>query len=101
MALISRRHFIAGLGSASALWPLGRAAIAAPEGTRITVGTRILDIKGKAAKVFSLETAQGKQGFNFEAAQRLRLSLTNTLDEPTLIHWHGQTPPTEQDGVPG
>jgi len=69
--------------------------------TRITAATRILEVKGKAAKVFGLETAQGKPGFNFEAAQQLRLSLTNALDEPTLIHWHGQTPPTEQDGVPG
>lgn len=101
MPLISRRHFIAGMGSATALWPLGRAAAAAPEASRITVGTRILDVKGKAAKVFGLETARGKQGFDFEAVQRLRLSLTNTLDEPTLLHWHGQTPPTEQDGVPG
>ena len=101
MPLISRRHFIAGLGSATALWPLGRAAMAAPDTTSLTVGTRILDVKGRAAKVFGLETTQGKQGFYFEAARRLRLSLTNALDEPTLIHWHGQTPPTEQDGVPG
>lgn len=100
MPLISRRHFIAGVGSAPAFWPLSRAAVAASDATSITAGTRILDVKGKAAKVFGLETAQGKQGFNFEAARRLRLSLTNRLDEPTLIHWHGQTPPTEQDGVP-
>ena len=99
MPLISRRCFIAGIGSASALWPLGRTAMAAPEATRITATTRILDVKGKAAKVFGLEMAQGKPGFNFGAAQ-LRLALTNTLDEPTLIHWHGQTPPTKQDGVP-
>jgi FtsP/CotA-like multicopper oxidase with cupredoxin domain len=101
MPLISRRRFIAGMGSATGLWPLGRAAMAAPQATSITAGTRILDVKGKAAKVFVLETAQGKRDFNFEAARQLRLSLTNTLDEPTLIHWHGQTPPTEQDGVPG
>ena len=99
MPLISRRRFIAGIGSAGALWPLGRTAMAAPEATRISATTRILEVKGKAAKVFGLEMAQGKTGFNFEAAQ-LRLALTNTLDEPTLIHWHGQTPPTEQDGVP-
>lgn len=100
MPLISRRRFIAGIGSASALWPLGRTAIAAPEATRIMAATRVLEVKGKAAKVFGLEMAQGKLGFNFEAAQPLRLELTNMLDEPTLIHWHGQTPPTEQDGVP-
>src|SRR5437762_3124337 len=100
MPLISRRRFIAGIGSAGTLWPLGRTAIAAPEATRIMATTRILDVKGKAAKVFGLEMPRGKHGFNFKASQRLRLALTNMLDESTLIHWHGQTPPTEQDGVP-
>ena len=23
-----------------------------------------------------------------------------SLSEPTLIHWHGQTPPSDQDGAP-
>ncbi len=101
MPLISRRSLIAGMGSAAILWPLGRTALAASDATRITVGTRILDVKGRAAKVFSLETARGKQGLNLDAAQQLRLTLTNKLAEPTLVHWHGQTPPTEQDGVPG
>lgn len=99
MPLISRRSFIAGIGAASTLWPLGRSAWA-EEATRITVGTRILDVKGKAAKVFSLETEQGKQGFTFDAGRQMRLALTNKISEPTLLHWHGQTPPTEQDGVP-
>ena len=26
--------------------------------------------------------------------------LTNQLSEPTLIHWHGLTPPWPMDGVP-
>lgn len=100
MPLISRRHFIAALGSTAAIPLIGRAAFAARDETRLTVDTRIIEVKGKAAKVFSLDTAQGKQGFNFDAGQSLRLSLTNRLAEPTLVHWHGQTPPTEQDGVP-
>lgn len=100
MPLISRRHFIAGLSSTTAIPLLGRAAFAAKDQTQLTVDTRVIEVKGKAAKVFSLDAAQGKQGFNFDAGQPLRLRLANRLSEPTLIHWHGQTPPTEQDGVP-
>ena len=100
MPLISRRHFIAGLSSTAAIPLLSRAAFAAKDQTQLTVDTRVIEVKGKAAKVFSLDAAGGKQGFNFDAGQSLRLRLTNRLSEPTLVHWHGQTPPTEQDGVP-
>jgi CopA family copper-resistance protein len=31
----------------------------------------------------------------------VRLSVTNTLDEDTSIHWHGLLVPMEMDGVPG
>ena len=27
--------------------------------------------------------------------------MENQLDVPSLIHWHGLTPPWQQDGVPG
>src|SRR5207248_6628678 len=27
--------------------------------------------------------------------------LENRIEEPSLIHWHGLTPPWQQDGVPG
>ena len=33
--------------------------------------------------------------------QRARLSVTNTLDEDTSIHWHGILLPFQMDGVPG
>jgi CopA family copper-resistance protein len=33
--------------------------------------------------------------------QRVRIAVTNTLDEDTSIHWHGLLVPPEMDGVPG
>jgi len=33
--------------------------------------------------------------------QNVRLSVTNTLDEDTSIHWHGLLLPFQMDGVPG
>ncbi len=100
MPLISRRHFIAGIGSAAVMGPAGQPALAASQPTRITAGTRTIEVKGKAAKIFGLESQFGKPGFFFGAGRQLRLTLANELSEPTLIHWHGQTPPTDQDGVP-
>ena len=33
--------------------------------------------------------------------KRFRVRLENRIEEPSLIHWHGLTPPWQQDGVPG
>jgi FtsP/CotA-like multicopper oxidase with cupredoxin domain len=96
MTFFTRRHFISGL-AATTLMPSARAGFAAEEANEIAVTTRTIEVKGKAAKVFSLEA---KQGFTFDAAQNIRFNLANRLTEPTLLHWHGQTPPSNQDGVP-
>lgn len=93
----TRRHFITGLAATAVLAPFARMAFAAQEPAEITATTRVIEVKGKAATVFSLES---RQGFVFDAGQDIRLSLANGLSEPTLVHWHGQTPPSEQDGVP-
>ncbi len=67
----------------------------------ISATTRILDVNGKAAKVFGL-TVDGKSGGLFTRyGKDFAARVTNALDEPTLVHWHGLTPPLAQDGVPG
>jgi len=35
----------------------------------------------------------------FESGQRARLVLANTLDEPTIVHWHGLQVDTANDGA--
>ena len=35
----------------------------------------------------------------FESGQRARLVLANTLDEPTIVHWHGLNVDTANDGA--
>src|SRR5262249_59204502 len=32
---------------------------------------------------------------------RSRVHVETTIDQQSLIHWHGLTPPWQQDGVPG
>lgn len=66
---------------------------------QLSATTRTLDINGRAATVFGLEGPQG-QGLFLDPGQRFRVDLTNNLPEPTIIHWHGQIPPNDQDGVP-
>ena len=66
---------------------------------RLIATSRVLDVKGRAATVFGLAGPSG-QGLVLDPGQRFRVDLTNELQEPTLIHWHGQIPPNEQDGVP-
>ena len=66
----------------------------------LTASTRVLDINGHAATVYGLANATGGQGLILDPGQRFRVDLTNSLDVETIIHWHGQIPPNEQDGVP-
>jgi L-ascorbate oxidase len=37
----------------------------------------------------------------FKEGENVTISVTNNLDEPTSIHWHGLILPYDQDGVPG
>ena len=97
---LSRRGFLAAsaaLAASTALPGLARAQ-AAPLALRAT--SRVLDVDGRAAKVFGLRNAAGGSGLILNPGQRFALSLHNDLDEATIIHWHGQIPPNAQDGVP-
>jgi len=101
----SRRQFLASaaaglLGVAPLLPILGRVALAVPT-TTIRAGTRVIDVNGRAVTIFGLTRADGSHGLTTEVGQRFQVRLENETDEETLIHWHGMTPPWQQDGVPG
>lgn len=98
MTLISRRGFLAASAATLSTAALPRFAMA-QNAISLSAATRVLDVNGRAATVFGLEGPSG-QGLVLNPGQRFRASLTNRLDVPTLIHWHGQIPPNEQDGVP-
>lgn len=102
---VSRRQFLAstaGIGALGAVPSLliTRPARAAAVAT-IRVGTRVIEVKGRAATVFGLTQPDGTHGLITEVGQQFRVRLENHLAEETLIHWHGLTPPWQQDGVPG
>jgi FtsP/CotA-like multicopper oxidase with cupredoxin domain len=95
---MNRRSFLA-LASSPLIIPTAFAAqVMRPE---ISVDTRILEVNGKAAKVFGLHVDGKAGGLYTRYGHDFEARVTNRLQEPTLIHWHGLTPPLAQDGVPG
>ena len=104
---MTRRQFLVGTSAAGALLSLPSIMLH-PTSTRadsnalttLRVGTREIEVNGRTAKVFGLRQPDGTHGLVAEAGQRFRVRLENHLDESTLVHWHGLTPPPEQDGVP-
>lgn len=99
---MNRRTFLmssaASLALASA--PLPAASAARPSPRNLMVGTRTIDVGGKPATVFGLTNAKGGFGLYLDAGEDFDVLVDNTLAEPTMIHWHGLTPPSEMDGVP-
>ncbi len=98
MTLISRRGFLAVSAATLPAAALPR-LVMAQNAMSLNAATRVLDVNGRAATVFGLEGPSG-QGLILDPGQRFSTNLSNRLDVPTLIHWHGQIPPNEQDGVP-
>jgi FtsP/CotA-like multicopper oxidase with cupredoxin domain len=87
----------AGIGAA-ALLP-AHSAVAANQARRLTVARRTLDVVGRPASVFGVVDEHGKPGVVFGSTERFSLELDNRTSEATSIHWHGQTPPPELDGI--
>jgi FtsP/CotA-like multicopper oxidase with cupredoxin domain len=102
MIRLSRRRFLA-TGAALGAAAFAPAVRAASHGsaTELAIASRTIEVKGKAAKVFGVLQPNGAHGLVMNAGERFRVRLTNAVREPALIHWHGLTPPNDQDGVPG
>lgn len=106
MKTLSRRRFLtasaATLSVAAVPSLLLPARPARADGHKvIAAGKRVIEVKGKAANVFGLTQADGSSGLVMNAGENFRVTLKNLIGEPTVIHWHGLTPPWQQDGVAG
>lgn len=63
-----------------------------------------LYVDGRPGAVMRLVGTTGslnQSGLVMREGERFLVELTNGMDVPTLVHWHGLTPPWRQDGVPG
>jgi FtsP/CotA-like multicopper oxidase with cupredoxin domain len=105
--MLSRRAFLATLAASTTLPAVARAQSPTQAGatdgapTVLRLARRSIEVKGKPASVFGIRQADGTFGIRTEVGQRFRVRVENAIDEPSLIHWHGLTPPWQQDGVPG
>ncbi|MBX5217297.1 multicopper oxidase domain-containing protein [Rhizobium sp. NLR9a] len=111
---MNRRNFLNGLmagaaalGTSTGLRPLCAFAqqagpSSAPQMTphALSIGYRTIEVKGKSARVFGLVRPDGTPGLALDAGTEFDVVLSSAIDQPTLIHWHGLTPPWAADGVP-
>lgn len=100
---VTRRSLLAGGATAGilALHPASRARAATPLPVRLTAGRRTIEVNGKAASVYGITQPDGTYGLTTSVKTPFRVHLENRIGTDTLIHWHGLTPPWQQDGVPG
>ncbi len=85
------------------VWAQPVQAAAAEESGPVTilrVQRRSIEVNGKPASALGIRQPDGTLGLITEVGKQFRVRVDNALDVPTLIHWHGLTPPWQQDGVP-
>jgi FtsP/CotA-like multicopper oxidase with cupredoxin domain len=106
--MLSRRAFLLSTLAASTASTLARAQPAPTSGgasgappTVLRIARRSIEVNGKPASVLGIRQPDGTFGIRTQVGDRFRVRVDNTLNEPSLIHWHGLTPPWQQDGVPG
>jgi FtsP/CotA-like multicopper oxidase with cupredoxin domain len=93
--LVSRRKFLAGT-AAAICFP----GIAFARQSSLTIQSRVLDVKGKAANVYGVVNSLGKSGLELVYGQGFDVNVSNALNQESLLHWHGLLPPVTMDGTP-
>ncbi|WP_395398103.1 copper resistance system multicopper oxidase [Novosphingobium sp. BL-8A] len=71
------------------------------EDLTLRVARDTLRIDGKATRAISVNGTVPAPLLRLKQGQNLRLTVENTLDEETSLHWHGLILPFQMDGVPG
>jgi FtsP/CotA-like multicopper oxidase with cupredoxin domain len=105
--MLSRRAFLLSALAASTASTLARAqpapqtGVSSAQPTLLRIERRSIEVNGKPASVLGIRQPDGTFGIRTQVGERFRVRVENTLNEPSLIHWHGLTPPWQQDGVPG
>lgn len=109
--LIRAAAGLAGMASLGAMFPAWAQAISkgiAPtigtlsgEDIALTVGHSEFTTGGKIGHAITVNGTLPGPLIRLKEGQRVRLSVANTLDEDTSIHWHGLLVPFQFDGVPG
>ena len=109
---LTRRRFVRDGAAAGAFslapWPL-HTALAAPSRAPVLNGTEFalaiepvaLTINGRQAIATGVNGQVPAPILRWREGDTLTLAVTNRLNEPSSIHWHGIRTPSPMDGVPG
>jgi FtsP/CotA-like multicopper oxidase with cupredoxin domain len=97
--MITRRSFIGAAAALGATAVLPASPVAAASLQRLVAGKRTIEVAGRAAGVYGLTNKTGSSGLVLQPRERFSVELVNHLDQRTIVHWHGQTPPPDLDGV--
>ncbi len=68
---------------------------------KLTIGHTAITVDGREGHAVAINGMVPGPLIRLKEGTTVRLSVTNTLDEDTSIHWHGLLVPFEMDGVPG
>ena len=71
------------------------------EDIALSIGHSAFKTGGKSGHAITVNGKLPAPIIRLKEGQNVRLSVTNTLDEDTSIHWHGLLLPFQYDGVPG
>ena len=111
---LSRRRFVTGLSSATALAMLGSSQASKAGATlqkaqpqlsgpnfKLDIGYKPVNFTGKARQAFAVNGSIPSPILRWKEGDRVTLDVTNHLAHMSSIHWHGIILPTNMDGVPG
>ncbi len=87
MTHLTRRTLFAAAGTLAAAPFVSRAFAATP---LLTVDTRTIEVKGRAARVFGVLGQDGRPGLMRNEGDALSGLLRNASAEELVMHWHGQ-----------
>ena len=67
----------------------------------LTIGRVAVRVDGRVGRAIGVNGTVPAPLVRLREGQRVRLRVSNTLDEESSIHWHGLLVPFAMDGVPG
>ncbi len=90
-----------GMGPGSRMAQVGPGATLSGERIALNIGASHFTTGGRSAHAVTVNGSLPAPLIRLREGQQVRIDVTNTLDEPSSVHWHGLLLPFQMDGVPG
>ena len=96
---MSANHVLRRLLAALSLSLLATTGLASPQ--HLVISRQLVTIDGRQAEKIALNQQIPGPVLRFREGETAEITVTNQLDVPTSVHWHGLILPGAMDGVPG